>query len=100
MRGNELRFFYKRALTHYLPHEVITKPKHGFGVPFIEAIGSYGPLRELAEDSAAAAKGRGLLSPVFVDRILADHRSGGDEAAADLLWSVMMLELWLQKHVD
>ena len=32
--NGELRWFYKRAMQDFLPDEIITKNKHGFGLPF------------------------------------------------------------------
>ena len=100
VRGGKLRYFYKRALTHYLPRVVIEKPKHGFGVPFVEAITSFAPLRELAYDAASAARARGVMNRAFLDRTLESHRRGDDSQAGNLLWSIMMLELWLARHLD
>src|SRR5204862_4679519 len=31
LRGGQLRYFYKEALRDFLPREIITKRKHGFG---------------------------------------------------------------------
>ena len=34
LRGLKLRWFFKEALRGFLPDEIITKKKHGFGLPF------------------------------------------------------------------
>ena len=38
LKGGELRYFFKQALKDFLPHEVINKTKHGFGLPFMSWI--------------------------------------------------------------
>jgi asparagine synthase (glutamine-hydrolysing) len=34
LKGTKLRYFFKEALRDFLPNEIITKQKHGFGLPF------------------------------------------------------------------
>jgi len=34
LKGTRLRYFFKEALRGFLPDEIITKSKHGFGLPF------------------------------------------------------------------
>ena len=34
LRPFKLRWFFKEALRGFLPDEIITKKKHGFGLPF------------------------------------------------------------------
>src|SRR5947208_1101643 len=34
LKGLQLRWFFKHALREFLPPEILTKTKHGFGLPF------------------------------------------------------------------
>ena len=34
VKGLKLRWFFKEALRGFLPDAIITKKKHGFGLPF------------------------------------------------------------------
>jgi asparagine synthase (glutamine-hydrolysing) len=75
------------------------RPKHGFDVP----LGAWfrGPLRELLRDTLTAerARARLLLNPAAVSAILEAHLAGrGDHSR--LLFSLLMLELWLTQTVD
>ncbi len=94
--GNgELRQFYKQAFSHFLPREIITKKKHGFGLPFIDFVRSHPPLRDLARDSLSALKKRGYFRPDYIDSLTG---AGGDASFGGITWDLMILELWLEKH--
>jgi asparagine synthase (glutamine-hydrolysing) len=88
----ELRQFYKQSFGEFLPREIITKKKHGFGLPFIDFVRSHPPLRDLARDSLSALKSRGYFRPDYIDSLTADGAFGG------ITWDLMILELWLDKH--
>jgi asparagine synthase (glutamine-hydrolysing) len=94
--GNgELRQFYKQAFRHFLPREIITKKKHGFGLPFIDFVRSHPPLRDLARDSLSALKKRGYFRPDYIDSLTG---AGGDTSFGGITWDLMIMELWLEKH--
>jgi asparagine synthase (glutamine-hydrolysing) len=92
----ELRHFYKKAFSRFLPNEIITKKKHGFGLPFIDFVRSHPPLREMAGDSLSALKSRGYFSPAYIDALTGD----GEGSFGGITWDLMILELWLQKHTN
>ena len=96
--GNgELRQFYKQAFSRFLPNEIITKKKHGFGLPFIDFVRSHPPLRDLARDSLSALKKRGYFRPAYIDSLTG---AGGDASFGGITWDLMILELWLEKHTN
>jgi asparagine synthase (glutamine-hydrolysing) len=75
---------------------VARRPKHGFDVP----LGAWfrGPWRELLRDnlSPERIRRRGLLDPAAVSRIADAHLLGrGDHSR--LLFSILVLELWLSR---
>jgi asparagine synthase (glutamine-hydrolysing) len=98
VRGQTLRWFYKRALTGFLPDDVITKKKHGFGLPFGDWLKTHPPLQELSGSALQAMKSRGIFKPAFLDEILATHRTGHASYYGTFIWVLLMLELWLQSH--
>ena len=98
IRRYQLRHFYKKALSGYLPRRIIDKEKHGFGLPFGEWLRTDRTLRNRAENAFASLGERGIFRNTFLDDLLAKHR---DEHAAfygNIVWVVMMLEEWLQAH--
>ena len=70
IKDGRLRHFYKEAMREVLPGEIIVKPKHGFGLPFVDFAASHVPLRELACDSISGLKKRGLFSLRWLDTFL------------------------------
>ena len=100
IRHGELRYFYKQAMRGFLPPEIISKPKHGFGLPFVEYASRHRPLRELAFDSLMALKNRHYFSPGWIDGFLGPHRQAEFERYGGIAWDLMMLELWFQHHLD
>lgn len=98
LRGTQLRYFFKEALRDFLPGEILTKQKHGFGLPVGVWITSHPRLSALVKESLASLKGRGFISPVFVDRLLGEHLQAHAAYYGTMAWILMMLELWFQKH--
>lgn len=100
LRGTRLRYFFKEALRDFLPAEIITKEKHGFGLPVGTWLQQTPALRELAGDSLGTLKRRGVIRSDFIDRLLAEHVSAHAGYFGTMVWVLMMLELWFQGHAD
>jgi asparagine synthase (glutamine-hydrolysing) len=98
LKGNRLRWFFKEALRDFLPAEIISKKKHGFGLPFGPWLVSHAPLRELAESALASLKQRGIVRPEFIDELIRSHLSVHAGYYGTMVWIMVMLELWLQHH--
>ena len=96
----ELRSFYKRALENFLPREVLTKPKHGFGLPVDQWFTTFPPLRELAGDCLTDLRRRHYLRPSFLDDCLGVVQGTVDSVPVGNIYDLVTLELWLQAHAD
>jgi asparagine synthase (glutamine-hydrolysing) len=96
LKGQQLRWFYKQAMQDFLPAEIINKSKHGFGLPFGIWLKDHQPLKELAYDSIGSLKQRGYFRPEFLDHAITMHQSIHASYYGELIWVLMMLELWLQ----
>lgn len=94
IRHGRLRWFYKQAMAGFLPEAILKKSKHGFGLPFGIWLKDHAPLRELAYDSVDALKRRPYFRADFLDQAIAMHRSGHASYYGELIWVLMMLELW------
>ncbi len=92
---NQLRRFYKKALTGWLPDTTINKSKHGFGLPFGVWLQEHKPLQELAYENVIALKKRNILKASFLDEAIRLHRSGHAAYYGELIWVLCSLELWL-----
>ena len=98
LKGTKLRWFFKEALRDFLPDEIITKKKHGFGLPFGVWACEHAGLRSLAGDTLARLKLRGIVRPAFVDRLLSELLPAHPGYYGELVWILVMLELWLDRR--
>ncbi len=96
LKGFKLRYFYKQAMKGFLPNEILTKPKQGFGLPFGVWMKTNKDLQALAYDNISALKQRKFFNPDFLNDAIAQHKSGHASYYGELIWVLMMLELWLQ----
>jgi asparagine synthase (glutamine-hydrolysing) len=99
LRGNRLRHFFKEALKDFLPPEVIAKQKHGFGLPVGVWLQGREGLRTLAGDTLATLRGRQIVRADFIDRLLDEHLATHAGYYGTMVWILMMLELWFQRHL-
>jgi asparagine synthase (glutamine-hydrolysing) len=100
LRGTTLRYFFKEALRDFLPPEVVAKRKQGFGLPFGHWALKHEPLRQLTFDSLNALKKREIVRAGFIDQLkdtLLPEQPGYYGVFA---WVLLMLEQWMQRHVD
>ena len=98
LRGTRLRYFFKEALRDFLPGEILTKRKQGFGLPVGAWLTTHPRLSELARDSLSSLKRRGIVAPEFIDRLLSEHLRAHAAYFGTMAWVLMMLELWFQKQ--
>jgi len=89
----------KKAMEPYLPHDVIYRPKSGFGAPLRRWMRH--ELRELLGDllSAESLRRRGLFDPIAVQRLIQQNDNGQVDAAYVLL-SVLCIEIWCRAYLD
>ena len=101
LRNFKLRHFFRRSMVGFLPQAVLTKHKHGFGLPWALWLSEQPKLRDLVHDFLYMAKRRGLVRRDYVERLVEQQRRNqGAAAFAGPLWDLMILELWFQSHTD
>ena len=98
LNGLKLRWFFKEALRGFLPDAIITKPKHGFGLPFGVWACQHAGLKALATDSLRSFATRGVVRPDFVERLLREQLPAHPGYYGEMVWILLMLEQWLQGH--
>ena len=94
LKGQKLRWFYKQAMADFLPEKIINKSKHGFGLPFGIWLKDHQLLQELAYDAITDLKKRGFFKVEFLDHAVKMHQSIHAAYYGELIWVLMMLELW------
>jgi asparagine synthase (glutamine-hydrolysing) len=98
LKGLKLRWFFKEALRGFLPDEVITKRKQGFGLPFGVWATRHAPLKALAVDSLNSLSRRGVVRADFIETLVKHRLPEHPGYYGEMVWILMMLEQWLRQH--
>jgi asparagine synthase (glutamine-hydrolysing) len=98
IKGAELRSFYKRAMSDFLPPEIIQKKKHGFGLPFGLWLKEDNTLSDLIFSHLSDLKNRRIIATDFIDDLIEQHRKGHASYYGYAIWDLAMLEAWLTVH--
>lgn len=98
-RGREGKWVLKKAMEPYLPHDVIYRPKTGFGAPLRHWLRH--ELREWAADilSPKALRERGLFDPKAVSALTEANSAGRIDGAYTIL-GLICIELWCREFMD
>ena len=98
LRRFKLRWFFKEALRGFLPDEILTKKKQGFGLPFGVWATRNPELKQLAEESLLSLAGRGIVRTDFVLGLFSEHLPEHPGYYGEMVWILMMLEQWIRGH--
>jgi asparagine synthase (glutamine-hydrolysing) len=98
LNGMTSKWLLKAIAADYLPHDIIHRPKHGFGVP----LGAWlradsAPVRDIL--LGHEARQRGLFDVTAVARLLDDHTSGKRDHS-QRIWALLTLEWWHRLFID
>jgi asparagine synthase (glutamine-hydrolysing) len=98
IKGFETKHILKDVARSLVPASLIDRPKMGFGIPRAEWLRT--EMKELVIDTLTdrTASQRGWLDPVQVQKVLNLHMSGQDKD--NLIWPMLMLELWARTWLD
>jgi len=98
-RGKQGKWVLKKAMEPYLPHDVIYRPKTGFGAPLRSWMRF--ELRELLGDllSEESLSRRGLFDPKAVQQLISENDAGTKDASYTLL-SLLCIEVWCRAYLD
>jgi asparagine synthase (glutamine-hydrolysing) len=98
LKGLKLRWFFKEALRGFLPDDILSKKKQGFGLPFGVWANQTPALKALAKDSLGSLAARGVVRADFVQTLLRRRLPEHPGYFGEMVWILMMLEQWLQGH--
>jgi asparagine synthase (glutamine-hydrolysing) len=98
IKGLETKHILKDVARSLVPGELIDRPKMGFGIPRAEWLRT--GMREMVIDTLtdATATQRGWFNSTEVRKVLDIHMAGEDKD--NLLWPILMLELWARTWLD
>jgi asparagine synthase (glutamine-hydrolysing) len=99
MPGLRLKGLLKAAFADILPPAVLSHKKQGFMIPLARWLRT--DLRAAMEEllSPGRLRERGLFDPAAVADLQREHLDGR-RSHGDRLWTLMMLELWMQQYLD
>ena len=100
VKGKQLRYLFKRAMSRLLPSEVIHKTKHGFGLPYSVWLGEFKPLKEFTFDilGSSECRQRGYFRPDLLEWLWVRYESLHKQFYGEVLWVFLMLEMWHKAH--
>lgn len=98
-KGRVGKAIFKKAMEPLLPHEVIYRPKTGFGAPLRRWLHNdlHGMVQEVLSENALA--NRGLFNPAAVSRLISLDKKGKADAAYTV-FSILCIELWCRQFID
>jgi len=96
--GKVGKYIFKQAVKPYLPDEIISRSKMGFGVPIDYWFRN--DLREMAYDTLLSTRAisRGYFNKSYIEQMLKRHQAG--EQWHYHIWNLLMLELWHLMFID
>ncbi len=100
VNGLEKRHLFKRAFSSLLPAETLAKRKHGFGVPVSQWLKTHPGFRGLARETLLSQRAleRGYFKRGAIEDLFLRHEQDTTPFYGDILWTILMLELWHRRH--
>ena len=99
LKGVTTKYILKKVMEKYLPHEVIYRPKSGFGAPVRQWIKEDMQLYIDNYLSEQSITNRGLFSFDAVQQLIKDNASGKIDASYTI-WSLLSIESWMRQFYD
>jgi asparagine synthase (glutamine-hydrolysing) len=98
IKGFETKHILKDVARSLVPAELIDRPKMGFGIPRAEWLRT--GMKEIVIDTLTdtTATQRGWFDSNEVKKVIDIHMAGEDRD--NLLWPILMLELWARNWLD
>ncbi len=93
LRGKSGKYILKHAMKDLIPHNILHRPKKGFGIPVAEWL--KGRLNPLMHDmlSPERLRSQGIFNPDYVARLIAEHESARASHHKEL-WTLLVFQLW------
>jgi asparagine synthase (glutamine-hydrolysing) len=98
IKGFETKHLLKDVARSLVPAELIDRPKMGFGIPRAEWLRT--GMREMVIDTLTdtTATQRGWFNSNEVKKVIDTHMAGEDKD--NIIWPILMLELWARTWLD
>jgi len=98
IKGFETKHILKDVARSLVPANLIDRPKMGFGIPRAEWLRT--GMKEMVFETLTdtTARQRGWLNPLEVKKVIDIHMTGEDKD--NIIWPMLMLELWARTWLD
>jgi asparagine synthase (glutamine-hydrolysing) len=98
MRGTTTKYLLKKVAERYLPHEVIYRPKSGFGAPVRDWV--INEFRDRIESTLSKSKllKQGMFNYEEVARLINENEEGIIDASYSI-WALLSIQSWLDQFV-
>ena len=98
IKGFETKHILKDVARSLVPAKLIDRPKMGFGIPRAEWLRT--GMREMVIDTLTdtTATQRGWFNSNEVKKVIDTHMAGEDKD--NIIWPILMLELWARTWLD
>ncbi len=98
LKGKAGKVILKEAMKGLLPHDILHRPKKGFGIPIAEWL--KGRLNPLLHDMLAPTRIReqGLFNADYVQKLISEHETGKASHHKEL-WTLLVFQLWQQNFL-
>jgi len=98
VKGSTGKHILKRALESILPHDVLYKPKRGFGAPAREWFRGAGGDELVALLMNSSMRTRNFFDYEFIARMADEHRREVRDWSANL-WALLNLSVWYDRWI-
>lgn len=99
LKGSETKHIFKKAISGFVPQEILYREKQGFGVPIGDWINTQLKDRIVGDLSDRRTIERGYFDTNYIKLIIDEHARGRRDHS-NPLWTLWMLELWHRRYVD
>ncbi|MEO8650309.1 MAG: asparagine synthase (glutamine-hydrolyzing) [Acidobacteriota bacterium] len=99
LKGKSGKVILKEAMKDLLPHEILHRPKKGFGIPIAEWLKDR--LNPLMHDTLSPERldKEGLFNVDYVQRLIKEHETGV-AAHHKELWTLLVFHLWHARFLN
>lgn len=96
LKGKETKYILKKLAERYLPHDIIYRPKTGFGAPIRQWVNH--EMQEMIHErlSDEALRQSGLFDANAVKKLINDTTSGATDGAYTI-WSLLAIDSWVRQ---
>ena len=94
IRRGQKKYILKKAFAGILPHEILYRPKQGFGVPLVEYFSD--ELRDYTAAEIFDFDAFDYYDKEMLRSLWQRHQAGTSDYSR-LFWSIMMFNLWFKK---